>query len=119
MWPVSGNGAYAIGNREVGPDKKRYSDGSYDPSGRARGGNRHFGRDLKNKLGQPVYAAESGTLYMVDSQYKTLLDKNGNPILGKDKKQKKSWMDMETLSSFFIRTDMSRYTVTYRRQLLT
>jgi murein DD-endopeptidase MepM/ murein hydrolase activator NlpD len=84
MWPVAGNGAYAIGNsREKGPNHKFYSDGNYDPKGTGLRGKSHFGLDEKSKLGAPVYAAASGTLYMIGTQTITRKDKKKRPVLDK------------------------------------
>ncbi|MDQ4419343.1 M23 family metallopeptidase [Sphingobium sp. DEHP117] len=64
VWPVAGNGKPAK-HGAIGPNKKPYSDGRYDPSGTHRNGRPHYGIDLPATSGDTVQAAGSGKVYYV------------------------------------------------------
>ena len=62
VWPVIGGGRPAK-KGAIGPNKKPYSDGRYDPSGAYRNGRPHYGIDLPTTAGDSVQAAASGKIY--------------------------------------------------------
>jgi len=62
VWPVIGDGKPAK-KGAIGPNKKPYSDGRYDPSGTYRNGRPHYGIDLPATAGDSVRAAASGKIY--------------------------------------------------------
>lgn len=63
-WPVAGEGQPAK-HGTIGPNRKPYSDGRYDPSGTYRNGRPHYGIDLPAAPGDTVQAAASGKIFYV------------------------------------------------------
>ena len=87
-WPVPGGGRTARqGQRDS--RGKAYSDGSYDLTGRKRGGRKHKAYDLPGEIGTIISAAADGVVVTADPEREKIWTRDKAGVILRDKKGQK------------------------------